>query len=202
MSESTGDAGSNVTLRQRAQQQLVAGIAPASRSGGVSVEALALLHRLASSPASASDALSLLHELQVHQVELDLQQAQLEATEQELTDDLAHYRALFERAPIAHVVLDASGRIVNCNRAGAERFGSSISEVCGRRFNEYLSADSRLALAALLRDARTEASNPRRTVRPRSGPGGSPGWQITASTVPGSDVVQLMIFDAAASAQD
>jgi hypothetical protein len=95
------DSSGQPTLRQQAHHQLVAGVAPQSRGWGVSVEALTLLHRLASQPGSASDALKLLHELQVHQVELDLQQAQLEANERELNDELSRYRLLFEQAPSA-----------------------------------------------------------------------------------------------------
>jgi hypothetical protein len=37
-----------------------------------------VLHALASSPQTAADALTLLHELQVHQVELDLQAQELQ----------------------------------------------------------------------------------------------------------------------------
>jgi PAS domain-containing protein len=199
MSDPIADPGPRATLRQQAQQQLVAGIAPASRGWGVSVEALALLHRLASTPASAGDALNLLHELQVHQVELDLQQAQLEANEHELAEELARYRALYEHAPVANFVLDDGGRIVECNRAGAILFGASSGEICGRRFDEFLSADSRLPLAGLLRDARAGATNPCRMVRPGRDPINAQNWRISASAVDGCDAIQLVVSDGAGS---
>ncbi len=199
MSKPIPDPDSRATLRHQAQQQLVAGIAPASRGWGVSVEALAMLHRLASTPASAGDALNLLHELQVHQVELDLQQAQLEANEHELVDELARYRALFEQAPVAQFVLDAGGRIVECNRAGAELFGGSGNDVCGRRFDEFLSPDSQLPLAALLRDARGGMAKPCRTVQPGRDPSASRSWRIAASALQASDVIQLVVTDGAGS---
>lgn len=202
MSNPTAEPGTRTTLRQQAQQQLVAGIAPASRGWGVSVEALALLHRLASSPGSADDALKLLHELQVHQVELDLQQAQIETNEQELGDEAARYRALFERAPVAHFVLDAGGRITQSNRAGAALLGLRSSELCGRRFDEFLSADSQLPLAALLRDARTDAAFPCRTVRPGRDPMELRHWKISASSQPESDAIQLIVCDGAGSPAD
>lgn len=57
-------------LRLRAVSQLTAG-ARTQRTGAV--EAMAALLQLASSPTTAREALALVHELQVHQVELDMQ---------------------------------------------------------------------------------------------------------------------------------
>lgn len=180
-------------LRQRAQQQLAAGTAPTTRAGGMGVEALALLHRLASNPDSAADALKLLHELQVHQVELDLQQAQLEFTERELASELTHYRALFEHAPIAHCVIDGAGRILRCNRAGIGLLGGG--DVGGRRFDAFLAAEDRPLFAAMLGEVCAGHAHPGCMVRPdRAGRDGW-AWRVAASTVPTTPTVQLVITD-------
>lgn len=202
MSKRTADPEPHTTLRQRAQHKLDTGTAPTSRGWGVSVEALALLHRLASAPASAADALKLLHELQVHQVELDLQHAQIEANEAELADELARYRALYMQAPAAHFVLDADGRIVECNRAGADLLGRSSSEISGRRFDEFLSSDSRVPFATLLRDVRDGAANPCCTVRPARERIDARHWQIAASAGPSDGAVQLIVTAGAGPATD
>lgn len=199
MPDPIAEPGSQATLRQQAQQQLVAGIAPVSGGWGVSVEALALLHRLASAPASAADALKLLHELQVHQVELDLQQAQIEANEHEMSEELARYRGLYDHAPVAQFVVDAGGRIVEINRTGARLLGISNSDACGRRFDEFLAPDSRLLLAALLRDVRSGGTNTCCAVRPERGTHETSLWQIFASALPGSDSVQMVVTDGAGS---
>jgi len=190
------DSSGQPTLRQQAHHQLVAGVAPQSRGWGVSVEALTLLHRLASQPGSASDALKLLHELQVHQVELDLQQAQLEANERELNDELSRYRLLFEQAPSAQFLMDAGDHIVECNRAGAILLNAG--DVVGRRFDEFLSPDSRLPLAALLRDARAGANAACRTVQPVSASPNSRPWQVAAGALFASGEIQLAVTDGAA----
>ena len=79
----------NMKLRQSAVERLVKGIAPATRGSSLGTEALTLLHGLASTPQTASDALKLLHELQVHQVELDLQHEQAEQECRQLAEDKA-----------------------------------------------------------------------------------------------------------------
>jgi PAS domain S-box-containing protein len=201
MSTSTVETGGPVTLRDQAVQQLALGTAPASRSPGIGVDALALLHRLASTPASAADALKLLHELQVHQVELDLQQAQIEATNTELAGELAYYRALFEQSPVAHFVLDAGGRVVECNRAGADRLAVHASEVSGRRFDEFLSVDSRLALAVLLRDVQGGAENACCMARPARAAIASQRWSIVANARVAADRIQLVVTDGAAGSE-
>jgi hypothetical protein len=76
-------------LRQHAESRLQEGEAPKTLGWSSSAQALSLLHRLASDPASAADALKLLHELQVHQVELDLQHEQMEQQLLELSGALS-----------------------------------------------------------------------------------------------------------------
>ncbi|MBE5314630.1 MAG: PAS domain-containing protein [Xanthomonadales bacterium] len=192
--ESAGRRG----LREAAQQKLRAGVAPPSRGWGVGVEALSLLHRLAGAPESAADALQLLHELQVHQVELDLQQAELESSERELAEDLARYRALYDWAPTACFVLDAQARIEESNRAGAELLAARAEDLVARPFDAFLSAETRPAFFDLLHALRADtAARHSCPVRLRNSPEASQGWQLTASTLPASSAVLLSVTAAA-----
>jgi PAS domain-containing protein len=200
MPQITAKPGERASLRQDALQRLSTGRAPPTRSWGVSVEALTLLHRLASSPGSAADALKLLHELQVHQVELDLQQAQFEANENELNEGLAHYRMLYEQAPNAYFVLNPSGEIEECNRAGAALLEAPGEEVSGRHFGAFLSAEGRLRLAALLETLpRGGATSPSCRVQPANTLDDSHRWQMTVSTVPASEALLLVVTPGSAS---
>ena len=70
-------------LRVRAASRLKSTDA-AKESTTRATHSMAVLHALASSPATAADALAVLHELQVHQVEVDLQAEELRESRTEL----------------------------------------------------------------------------------------------------------------------
>ena len=137
-------------LRQEAETRLQTGTAPAKGSHALGQDALTLLHRLSSDPATAGDALKLLHELQVHQVELDLQIGQIEANEHELAEDLARFQTLYDYAPFAYFLVDRDGNIAEANRAGVELTGIDRNDLVGRRIGSFLRPESRPKLLALL----------------------------------------------------
>src|ERR1700679_1938271 len=59
-----------------------------------------VLHDLASSPSTAAAAMALLHELQVHQVEVDLQDEELRRSCAELESTLTRQIQLYDFAPV------------------------------------------------------------------------------------------------------
>lgn len=76
-SDADADADSDpATLRSRATDRLTGNTA-APRVRADPSAALGVLYELASSPSTAPSALALLHELQVHQVEVDMQSEEL-----------------------------------------------------------------------------------------------------------------------------
>ncbi|MFN3712769.1 MAG: PAS domain-containing protein [Alcanivoracaceae bacterium] len=140
-----------VQLRQEAEARLKAGTASASR-WSLGVDALQMLHRLSSDPDTAADALKLLHELQVHQVELDLQSEEMRSNEQRLVQELAHYRELYECAPMGYFRVDSESVIIEVNQAGAELLDGNADQLTGGRLDGLLAAASRPLLLGLLRD--------------------------------------------------
>ncbi|MGY6554340.1 MAG: PAS domain-containing protein [Wenzhouxiangella sp.] len=138
-------------LRRDAEGRLLDGTTPSTAGWTISPEALSLLYRLSSDPDNPGDALKLLHELQTHQVELDLQHAQLEETELELSSQLAHYQALYQMAPAAYLLLGLDGRILLANAAASDLFELEAEALKGRWLTELLSSESRPAVSALLK---------------------------------------------------
>jgi PAS domain-containing protein len=140
-------------LRAHAEDRLQDRSAPSSAGWTISPETLSLLYRLSSDPDSASDALKLLHELQTHQVELDLQHAQLLENENELHALLAHYRALFEQAPAGYLLLGSNGRILQSNQTAGELLGLDTTELENHLFGSLFSPGSKVKLTRILEQA-------------------------------------------------
>lgn len=137
-------------LRKKAEAQLLSGTTTAVGHWSIGVDALQLLHRLSCSPDSAADALKLLHELQVHQVELDLQNEEIAANQQILEEQLGLYRALYDCAPMAYCVVDFEGIVIQANPAAAELFGVVDEDLEGQRIDTFLKPQSRPAIFDLL----------------------------------------------------
>ena len=150
-SSDTADRQSN--LRKRALAQLGGGISKERKRADAS-DALAVLHRLASSPSTAGDALALLHEMQVHQVELDLQQEELRSSRSELEAALIRQTALIERAPVGYMTIDAGTVVYEINLAGARLLDATLDDLLGRPLAGLLSANSADVLHTLLARAR------------------------------------------------
>lgn len=158
MSTLTAETNPHVQLRLDAEVRLKQGTAPPTKGWPTGTNTLSLLYTLASSPASAEDALKLLHELQVHQVELDLQHEQVEATRREIAEDLARYKGLYEAAPAGYFNLDSTGHILEGNVAGAELLGLGLVDLNGRRLEGLLAPASRPVLLELLQELREGVS--------------------------------------------
>lgn len=137
-------------LRERAEAELQAGTTPTAGHGSLGVGALSLLHRLSSDPDHAQDALKLLHELQVHQVELDLQNEALADNEQALIEELHLYRGAFDAAPLAYLVVDLEGEVMRGNLAAAELLGVAPDDLAGHPVVSFLPPASRPPLRELL----------------------------------------------------
>jgi PAS domain-containing protein len=141
-------------LREAAEVRLRNLNAPPSVGSFLGVDALALLYQLASTPERAGDALKLLHELQVHQVELDLLHAELEDSQCAMADDLARYKSLFDFAPVGSFVLDFDGRILEANLAGAQLLGLAREDAVGGAMEDHLTPGTRQLLGGLLAKCR------------------------------------------------
>ena len=144
-------------LRHVAEERLRDGIPPPPHGGwATGVEALSVLHNLAGSPASAGDALKLLHELQVLQVELAMQHEQLEQSRAEVAESLERYVERFDFAPVGYFTVEPDGRIVEANLAGADMFEVDRADLPGRSIENLVAADSRADLRAVLNRLRRD----------------------------------------------
>ncbi|MBA4741465.1 MAG: helix-turn-helix domain-containing protein [Azoarcus sp.] len=101
-------------------------------------------------PNAAHDAERLLHELQVHQIELEMHNEELRHAYDEANELRARYADIYDFAPVPYLTLDAQGAIIDLNLAAAivlgikrsqksrHRLGASLTEASLPAFNQFL----------------------------------------------------------------
>jgi PAS domain S-box-containing protein len=94
--------------------------------------------------------LKLHHELQVHQIELEMQNEELRKTRDELEASLEQYTDLYDFAPVGYFTLDRTGTISRVNLTGAGLVGVERSLLVGRPFVCIVSVEARPAFAEFL----------------------------------------------------
>jgi PAS domain-containing protein len=136
-------------LRQRAAARLK-GEAAAKGALARAADALSVLHSLASSPQTAPAALALLHELQVHQVEVDLQTQELSETRAELESALRRQIELYDFQPVGCFTIDRHGVLHELNLVGAQMLGIARDDAFGLRLDTFFCSESALRFQAVL----------------------------------------------------
>jgi PAS domain-containing protein len=193
MSKHSARPGNPQQLRTSAEARIKSGTAPATHGWPAGEEALTLLHTLASEPGSASDALKLLHELQVHQIELDLQQEQADQDWLQSAKEQAGYIALFELAPFGYLTTKPDGQFVEGNRMAHALMNLPHGTDTPCYVDELLAPPSRHVARAALERLRGGSAAEAFIVRtPSSQPDGT-RLQVRASMAPGAQLV-LMAF--------
>lgn len=103
-------------------------------------------------PLSESDCRKLLHELQVHQVELELQNTELKMARNALEEEVEKYTDLYDFSPMGYFSIDESGVILEANLTGAVLLGVDRSQLINRRLQEFVSTKSRPCFLNVLQE--------------------------------------------------
>ena len=89
------------------------------------------------------DAQKLIHELEVHQIELEMQNEELRSTQAKLVESRDIYNELYDFAPVGYFTLDEKAQIRRVNLTGAELLGLESSKLINTKFSRYISPDFR-----------------------------------------------------------
>jgi len=84
---------------------------------------------------------ALVHELRVHQIELQLQNEELKRAQADAEETRDKFRDLYEAAPFAYVTLDREGRILDANAAAEWLLGTERSRLVGTPFTSFVQSD-------------------------------------------------------------
>lgn len=88
-----------------------------------------------------TDLSRLIHELQTHQIELELQNDELRRAEQQLTESRNRYADLYDFAPVGYLTLAPDGRIVEANLTAAKLLGTERRSLIGKRLARFIAAE-------------------------------------------------------------
>jgi hypothetical protein len=89
-----------------------------------------------------TDVKKLLHELQVHQIELEMQNEELQEAYDTAETALKKYTMLYDFAPLGYFTLDSEGSICDLNFTGAEMLGDKRFSLLDSNFKLFVSEDS------------------------------------------------------------
>jgi len=84
----------------------------------------------------------LLHELQVHQIELEMQNEELHRANEITEKALKKYTMLYDFAPMGYFTLNSKGNICDLNFTGAEVLGERRISLINNQFKLYIAQES------------------------------------------------------------
>lgn len=97
-----------------------------------------IINSLQSSGNAADERNRLLHDLQVHQIELELQNQELRETQNKLEETTNRYADLYDFAPVGYISFDDNGLIMEINLTGATMLGMERSRLINTPFASYI----------------------------------------------------------------
>jgi PAS domain S-box-containing protein len=119
--DTTGDSA----LRQRAEEKLKEATSTTGDYSEMSAEKMA----------------SLIHELEVHQIELKMQNDELRRIQGELEKTRDRYSHLYDFAPVGYFTLTEKGIIQEANLSCASMLGVERSSIIGKPFSRFIFKD-------------------------------------------------------------
>jgi len=109
-------------------------------------------------PTTDADTRRLVHELQVHQIELEMQNEELAQARFESENLLRQYTDLYDFAPVGYFTLAHDGTIRQANLAGAGLLGIKRGQLIGQRFGLLIALQSRITFSVFLEKVFTDLS--------------------------------------------
>ena len=100
------------------------------------------------------DMQKLIHELQVHQVELEMQNEELRRAQQELQASRDNYFDFYNFSPVGYFTFDKKGLMLDLNLTSATLLGAARQELISRNFRLFISSDSRPAFGTFCQRVR------------------------------------------------
>jgi PAS domain S-box-containing protein len=132
---------------------------------------------------SPEETIRLLHDLRVHQIELEMQNEALLSTKHALRDSLTRYFDLYDLAPVGYLALSEQGLIQEANLAAATMLGMERSSLVKQPISRIILKDDQ-DIYYLLRKQLVKTSKPQACDLRLVKMGGTSFWvHLAASTI-------------------
>src|SRR5262245_62375391 len=86
---------------------------------------------------------AMVHELRVHQIELEMQNDELRATQIKLEHARELYVALYDCAPVGYITVSGHGMIVNANLTSVHMLGVERSKLLSLPLSRFVFKDDK-----------------------------------------------------------
>ena len=93
----------------------------------------------------------LIHELQVHQVELEMQNEEMRGTQEALEESRSRYKELYDFAPVGYLTLDKLGLIHEANITATTLLNATRAAPVGKYLQSFMDRESADAFHLFLR---------------------------------------------------
>ena len=103
------------------------------------------------SPRTEATTKRVLYELQVHQIELEMQNTELQEARDRVETLLETYTDLYDFAPVGYFSIDEQGLILEVNLTGAALLGIERSRLIKRRLQGFVDPPTRTVFQAFLK---------------------------------------------------
>jgi two-component system cell cycle sensor histidine kinase/response regulator CckA len=147
---------------------------------------------------SPKQAQQLLHELRVHQIELEMQNEELRRSQVELESSRERYFNLYDLAPVAYVTLSDKGLVLEANLTAAAQFGIAISALVKQPLTRFILLEDQDRYYRYHKELFKTGQSPRCEMRMVRKDGSSFWAQLEASVakdVDGAPLCRAVIID-------
>ena len=87
---------------------------------------------------SVEEEKELIHKLQVHQIELEMQNEELRTAQEDLEQSRSRYADLYDFAPVGYFTFDKNGLILDVNLTGAGQLGMERGLIIKKPFSRFI----------------------------------------------------------------
>jgi PAS domain S-box-containing protein len=116
----------------------------------------------------------LVHELQVHQIELEMQNEELRRSQTELEEARDRYADLYDFSPVGHLTLDLQGKILEANQRVGTLLATDRKKLIGKLLASFVASDDQGTFRQHCRDVIREGTRQTCEVRLKKVTGDSP----------------------------